>query len=468
MNEPKSIKEHILVCLSSSPSNKKVIDTASHMAKVFNANFTALHIETSKKVSEENKSRLKDNTEFAKSNGASIVTLNGDDIAFQVAEFAKRSLVTKIILGRSGYKPNKIFTPNNFVDRIIKYSPNIEIYIIPDKIQKIYFGQEDTQKFKFSLFSYTGLGISLLLLLLFDFFLTEPYFSLNINFNGFPVIFFILFGVVYFLSVVNQKQKEAMIREIKLTREKEDILQVKNELIIKNKQEELRSTLLRAISHDLRTPLTGISGFAELLIKNSNILSEKKKLQIYSDIYDDSIWLLNLIENLLAVTRFDKNEIKMHKESEYISDIIKDAVSHLGKEKENFNIHTDIEDEKLSALMDGKLISQVIFNLIDNAMKYSPEGTNITIKASTAGKDLKISVIDEGSGIRDEDKDKIFEMFYTVNNKIADGRRGLGIGLALCKTVIEAHGGTISITDNKPRGTKFSFDIKSDVEKTDE
>ncbi len=466
MKELENIKDHILVCLSSSPSNKKVIDTASRMAKVFNAEFTALYIESANKMSRDNELRLQQNTEFARERGANIVTLSGEDIAFQVSEYAKKSQVTKIILGRSGYRPNRLFTPPNFVDKIIKYSPEIEIYIIPDKAQKMYFGQQENKKNKFSIFSYPGLTISILILLLFDYFFTEPRFSLAIS--GFPVVFLILFVFVYFVAIINQKQKDAMLREIQLTKEKEDILQAKNELIIKNKQEEMRSTLLRAISHDLRTPLTGISGFAEILLKNSNILSEDKKQHIYSDIYDDSIWLLNLVENLLAITRFDKNEIKLNKESEYISDVIRDAVSHLGRKKEKFFIHINVEKENLSAYMDSRLISQVIFNLVDNAMKYSPEGTNIVIKAEADGNDLKISVIDEGAGISDEDKAKIFDMFYTVNNKIADGRRGLGLGLALCKAVIEAHGGKVNIMDNKPCGTIFSFDIKSDVENDNE
>ena len=176
----------------------------------------------------------------------------------------------------------------------------------------------------------------IVLFLVLDYFLTEPHFSLKIHFSGYPVLFLILFVFIYLVAIINQKQKEAMIRKNQLTKEKEDVLQAKNELAIKNKQEEMRSTLLRAISHDLRTPLTGISGFAQILLKNSNVLSEEKKLQIYSDIYDDSTWLLNLVENLLAITRFDKDEIKLNKESEYISDVIKDAISHFGAKKEKY------------------------------------------------------------------------------------------------------------------------------------
>ena len=124
---------------------------------------------------------------------------------------------------------------------------------------------------------------------------------------------------------INEFEKNiliAMLREAALAYEKNSISQIKNQLQIKSKQEELRSTLLRAISHDLRTPLTGISGFADILMNNSQDLNEDKKQQIYSDIYDDSVWLLNLIENILSITKFDKNEIQIKQESEFISDVI--------------------------------------------------------------------------------------------------------------------------------------------------
>ena len=212
----------------------------------------------------------------------------------------------------------------------------------------------------------------------------------------------------------------AMLRESALAYEKDAISQLKNELMIKNNQEELRSTLLRAISHDLRTPLTGISGYAELLLKNSSKITDNKKQEIYTDIYDDSIWLLNLVENLLSITRFDRNEITLKKESESVSDVISEALSHLGRKKDDFIVKTKIEDETLCAKMDGKLISQVIFNLVDNAMKYSPCNTTVTVGAKTVTDYIEISVEDEGNGIKDEDKEKIFDMFYTVNNSITD------------------------------------------------
>lgn len=253
-----------------------------------------------------------------------------------------------------------------------------------------------------------------------------------------------------------------MLRESALAYEKEEFSASQNELILKNKQEELRSTLLRAISHDLRTPLTSISGYADLLLRNGSRITDSKKEDFIKYIYDDAVWLLNIVENILSITRFDKNKIAINMESEFISDVIMEAVAHIGREKENFNIETVIEDDTLSAKMDAKLVAQVIFNLINNAMKYSPCGTTIIIRARADGSDINVSVEDQGNGISDEDKKRIFEMFYTTKNSVSDGRRGLGLGLALCKSVIEAHGGTITVKDNKPSGTIFSFRLRGD------
>lgn len=552
-----SKEEHILVCLSSSPSNPKVIRTASKMAQVFDASFTALYIETSKPITAENKKRLDNNTRLAKECGAHIVPVNGDDIAAQVSEYAKAGRVTKIIIGRSGYRPNRLFTPPNFIDKLIGLTPDIEIYVIPDKAQRLYIGQRQTKlSFKDILQSLAVLTVAALIGLIF--------YKLNINEANIIMIYILGLMLISYVTRIKRQARQssqkayrteimlemsqklqqcsskeeitkvtceqinkllncdlnlytekrendivndvfennkqivkdsqgiylpvssldkvfavveilntnisefeqslliAMLRESALAYEKDAISQVKNELIIKNKQEELRSTLLRAISHDLRTPLTSISGYAEILMKNASILSDDKKQDIFTNIYDDSIWLLNLVENLLSITRFDKNEITIKQESEFIIDVITEALSHLGRKKEDYNVQTVIEDESISAKMDGKLIAQVIFNLVDNAMKYAPPHTTITVRAKAVGEFIEISVEDEGNGIKDEDKKKIFDMFYTVNNSIADGRRGLGLGLALCKAVVNAHGGKIEIKDNKPKGTIFSFRLTGD------
>ena len=145
MKELENIKDHILVCLSSSPSNKKVIDTASRMAKVFNAEFTALYIESANKMSRDNELRLQQNTEFARELGANIVTLSGEDIAFQVSEYAKKSQVTKIILGRSGYRPNRLFTP----PKLLSILPKLRFILSLIRLKKCISASRKIKKISF-------------------------------------------------------------------------------------------------------------------------------------------------------------------------------------------------------------------------------------------------------------------------------------------------------------------------------
>ena len=115
------------------------------------------------------------------------------------------------------------------------------------------------------------------------------------------------------------------------------------------------------------------------------------------------------------------------------------------------------EEELLLVNADAKLMVQVIVNIVDNAIKYTPPGTSILVTARKNGKMAEVQIADTGNGIPDEEKVKIFDKFYCGGNKIADNRRSLGLGLYLCKAIVEAHGGTICVSDNLPQGTVFSF-----------
>ena len=116
----------------------------------------------------------------------------------------------------------------------------------------------------------------------------------------------------------------------------------------------------------------------------------------------------------------------------------------------------------LVAKIDAKLIMQVIINLVDNAIKYTGQGSEIYVKTKKRKDKVIVEVADNGNGISDEQKEKLFDMFYTVDNNIADGRRGMGLGLALCRSIIIAHGGEIDVRNNKPSGTVFRFTLKSE------
>lgn len=262
-----------------------------------------------------------------------------------------------------------------------------------------------------------------------------------------------------FLDAFEDNLILSIIGECALALEKELFNQKKEEAAIEAKNERLRANLLRSISHDLRTPLTSISGNANVLMNSGDNLDNDKKHELYEVIYDDSLWLINLVENLLSVTRIEDNKMNLHLETELIDEVINEALSHISRKKEQHQIKLITKDEFILAKIDASLIIQVIINIIDNAIKYTPSGSLITIETIKHNHFVEIKISDNGQGISDQDKEKLFEMFYTAKHDVIDGRRGLGLGLALCKSIIIAHGGQIKVEDNLPQGTVFSFTL---------
>lgn len=235
----------------------------------------------------------------------------------------------------------------------------------------------------------------------------------------------------------------------------------KEEISLMAKNEKLRANLLRSISHDLRTPLTSISGNTENLIRNFGQIDEETRIKLLTDVYDDSQWLINLVENLLSITRISEGRMNVTMSAQLVDEVITEALKHTNRKGENHNITTDFGDELLLADMDARLISQVVINLVDNAIKYTPDGSNIKIRAEKDKDIIYISVADNGGGIPDDKKQEVFKMFYTGENKVADCRRSLGLGLSLCESIVNAHGGQITLTDNIPNGSVFTFTLKA-------
>jgi len=254
----------------------------------------------------------------------------------------------------------------------------------------------------------------------------------------------------------------AILNECALALEKTELELEQKEAAIKLQQEQLRANLLRSISHDLRTPLTIISGNAGILIGNEDKIGTTQRQKLYMDIYDDSMWLINLVENLLSVTRIENGTINLNLQAELLDDIIAEALRHINRKSTEHHIVVDKEDDLLLARMDAKLIMQVIINLVDNAIKYTEEGSEIKITSKKRNKEIIVEVADNGKGITDEQKERLFDMFYMVNDSIADGRRGMGLGLALCKSIVNAHGGKISVRNNIPNGTVFQFILRAE------
>lgn len=260
----------------------------------------------------------------------------------------------------------------------------------------------------------------------------------------------------------------SILGECALALENERVRKEREEAAILAKNEQLRANLLRSISHDLRTPLTSISGNAGVLLANEDSLPKEKKRMLYSDIYEDSLWLINLVENLLSVTRIEDGSMNLRFTTELVEEVMTEALQYISRKSKEHNIKIEQPDEYLLAKMDVRLVMQVIINIVDNAIKYTPAGTDIRITVRKEKTWIVFEIADNGNGLSKEAKEKVFDMFYTANATVADSRRSLGLGLALCKSIITAHGGEISVYDNIPKGTVFRFTLPSEEVKLHE
>ena len=289
---------------------------------------------------------------------------------------------------------------------------------------------------------------SVISVLAFNFLFTVPRFTLRAYDPSYPVTFGIMFLVALITGSLASRMKEYARESAQAAMQIE--------------KENLRAYLMRYISHDLRTPLTSISGNASNLLSNENEFSQETRMQIYGDIYDDSMWLIKLVENLLSVTRIEDGRMDLRMSAELMDEVIAEAMRHTDRNRAGRKIEVSSDEEFILGKMDARLIVQVVINLVDNAVKYTPEGAQIRIHTGKKDGMVVVSVSDTGSGIPDEQKSKVFEMFYTGTNRAADGRRSLGLGLGLCRSIIRAHGGEIWVSDNKPQGAVFTFTLPAE------
>ncbi len=640
--------EHVLVCLSPSPTNRKIIDEASKLARAFHASFTALYVAKSQEdhLPSEDSARLQNNIRYAEDKGAAITTVIAENIPFAIAEFARISGVTKIVIGRSNTKRYHFWERQTLTEQLVAIAPSIDIYIIPDsktdsKINKsnrfadqIIPTPKDLVVTAAILIGMTLLGLcfrklgftesniitvyifgallsailtrshfcslisSFCSVLLFNYFFTEPRLTFHVFEPGYSITFLIMLiaalltgslayrlkdiaresaqsayytkvlfdtnqllqkrqtaddilnvlanqvillldkdviiypvrngklenGILYSKDgdgsgIPTADQEEAdvvkwvlsnkkragattkvfanakslylairinetvfgivgvkiekkvlsafefsillsILGECALALENLENEKAKEEASIMAQNEKLRANILRTISHDLRTPLTSISGNASNLVNHYKYFDDEMREQIFSDIYDDSEWLIQLVENLLSVTRFENGEMKLSKTIEVLDDVVEESVKHIDRNKSEHNINVIPSEELVIAEMDAKLISQVIINLVNNAIKYTQKGSDITIRYGTENDKVFVSVADNGPGMNENVKEHAFDMFYTGPSNIADGKRSMGLGLALCKSVIDAHGGLIEISDNMPSGCIITFYLK--------
>lgn len=230
--------------------------------------------------------------------------------------------------------------------------------------------------------------------------------------------------------------------------------QLKKQLM--HEREQARSTLLRSISHDLRTPLTSISGASSTLLEQKD-LDQSTREMLLRDINETAEWLTRMVENILTITRITEGTLKVEKSREPLEEVLSHSASIVRKQYPNCHIHIDIPDELVLVPMDSTLISQVTINLLANAVKNSPGGGLVLLTLSSNDQYATVEVSDNGAGISPDMLDKLFDRYTQA--RAADGSRSTGIGLSICQTIIHAHGGVIQGRNRTHGGAIFTYSL---------
>jgi len=640
----------LLVCIGPSPFSAKCIRWTARAAEAFHAHWAALYVESieSEYPTREQQERLRANMDLAEKLGAEVVTLTGHDIATSVSEYAKLSGITNIVVGKSRNKKTlKNLFEMDFEDKLISLLPSVEVHIIPGtaigrnykqprkarRDQHFSFSWADAVKMLGLLIAATllsfglrrlgigdqniimayilsvlvisrvtegyayGIIASVLSVLAFNFFFTEPYFTFNTIQAGYPLTFFImllvalitstlmvrikaetrlavqkehrtevlyeinkkllatrgldniialtneyivnLFGrsVVFFAvdpeqgedgsvvqaaddidaSVLNSADEKAVTHwvflnqkhagagtdtlmgarafympvisqgkvlavwgiscakgkldhntqlflrmiasQVAMALERQYLSDEQSTVLVESEKEKMRGTLLRAISHDLRTPLAGILGASSAILENGKDLDKDTQDKLIADIQEESQWLIRMVENLLSVTRINEGESKVTKNPEAAEEVVAEAVSRIRKRFPRRTVTVRVPDELLEVPMDGTLIVQVLINLLENAIKHSPDDSSVEIQVKKNGDWAQFEVLDHGEGISDEDFPYLFTGYVPNGNKSPDSSTGMGIGLSICMTIIKAHNGTMEAQNRQEGGAVFRFSL---------
>ncbi len=300
-----------------------------------------------------------------------------------------------------------------------------------------------------------GIVSSLFCVIAVNYFFSYPYFRVNFYLDGYPVTFIGMLAI----SLITSTTTTALKRQRQAIAEREKALTEAD-------REKLRANLLRAVSHDLRTPLTGIIGSSSSYLENYPELSEEERTELVANIKEDSQWLLNMVENLLTVTRINNNsENQVKKSPEIVEEVVSEAILRLRKRLPDIRIRVSMPNNFLMLSMDPTLIEQVLINLLENAFVHSGSREPIDLVIEDAPDFISFKVRDYGRGIDEKQLPYIFEGQQRTAES-TDSHKGIGIGLSICKTIIQAHDGTITAS-NHPNGADFTFTLPKEKEDQD-
>lgn len=287
-----------------------------------------------------------------------------------------------------------------------------------------------------------------------NYFFTYPLFNLNFTIQGYPVTFLVMLTVAVTTSALGGRVK----KQRELARERTRLTEERQQILIETEKEKMRGNLLRAISHDLRTPLTGILGASGALLDNGDLIDPESRRSLISGIHEDAEWLLRMVENVLSVTRMTGGPLALKKVCEPLDEVFSQVAAKSRKRFPDIELTMRMPDEVAMVPMDEMLIVQVLINLIDNAIRHG--GSNrVELSAETEGDHVRMVVRDHGRGIPPEDLPTLFEGFGSRDRESSDSTRGLGIGLSICRTIVEGHSGHIFARNLPDGGACISFTL---------
>ncbi len=228
-------------------------------------------------------------------------------------------------------------------------------------------------------------------------------------------------------------------------------------IMVESEKEIMRSNLLRAISHDLRTPLTAITGASSVLLDNKKVIDEQTHDKLLLDIKEDAQWLIRMVENLLSITRINETAMSVRKTPQAVEEVVSESLTRVRNKYKGYHIRVKVPEELLFVPMDATLIEQVIINLLENAIKHSEKDAPIELLVTKNGDNAVFTVSDHGKGITPEEFPTLFEGYSSGKSKTSDSSRGMGIGLSICRSIMQAHGGKIEAENKIDGGAIFRF-----------
>ena len=228
-------------------------------------------------------------------------------------------------------------------------------------------------------------------------------------------------------------------------------------------KERMRGNLLRAVSHDLRTPLTAIYGTCSAMIENYDEIPKARQLKMLADVRSDAQWLNRMVENLLSVTRVDAQKVQLSKHGTVLEELIDALLLKFHKHYPAQKVHVQIPDEFVSIPMDPMLIEQVLMNLLENAVYHAHGMENLWLRVETAEGKAVFYVEDDGCGIPPERMQNLFTGLLDSATPVDSGRSNMGIGLSVCSTIVRAHGGEMSAANRSGGGAVFSFALEMEA-----